>query len=155
MPSDSQVLHVVGAAILRGPTCLVTQRGRDGGGAAFKWEFPGGKVEPGEEPRAALVREIREELCLEIELGAWLGRGEHRDGRRAIDLDVFAATIVSGTLRLREHRRHGWFRAEEIDALDWAAADRPVLPVLKRFLSSSQPRPRTGPAFLSGPHDGS
>ena len=109
MSSDRHTLHVVGAAILRGPTCLVTQRGADGGSAALKWEFPGGKVEPGEDPRAALVREIAEELSLEIEAGVWLGRGEHSDAGRTIVLDVFAATVTAGTLRLNEHRRHGWF----------------------------------------------
>ena len=139
MPSDTDAMKVVGAAILRDATCLVTQRGADGGAAAEKWEFPGGKVEPGEDPRAALEREVLEELDLEIETGAWLGRGEHRDGERTIALDVYAASIVAGTLHLREHRRHGWFRAEEIDGLDWAAADRPVLPALKRLLSSGRP----------------
>lgn len=139
MPNDTDALKVVGAAILRGGTCLVTQRGPDGGSAAGQWEFPGGKVEPGEDPRAALEREVREELSLEIETGAWLGRGEHPDGERMIALDVYAATVVAGTLRLTEHRRHGWFRAEEIDGLDWAAADRPVLPALKRLLSSRKP----------------
>ena len=149
MPSDNQILHVVGAAILRGPTCLVTQRGADGGSAAEKWEFPGGKVEPGEDPRAALVREIAEELGLEIEAGAWLGRGEHRDAGLTIVLDVFAATVAAGTLHLTEHRRHGWLRAEEIDALDWAAADQPVLPAVKRLLFSRQRRLRSCTAFLS------
>ena len=126
-------LRVVGAAILQGGTCLVAQRGADMS-MPLKWEFPGGKLEPGEDARAALVREIREELALEIEVGQRLGRGvSEQDGRR-IELDVFAATRVGGEVRLAEHCRYGWFAAHEIDGLDWAAADRPVLAALKRRL---------------------
>jgi 8-oxo-dGTP diphosphatase len=135
MPTTIPTIHVVGAAILDGRTCLVAQRGGGGGGAS-KWEFPGGKVEPGETPRAALAREIREELRVEIEVGEWLGRGEHTDGVVAIELDVYAARIVSGDIRLAEHRRCGWFGAGQLDALDWAAADRPLLPALERLLAS-------------------
>lgn len=112
---------------------LLTQRpaGKVYGG---HWEFPGGKLEPGEDARAALVREIREELALEIEVGQRLGRGvSEQDGRR-IELEVFAATRVGGEVRLAEHCRYGWFAAHEIDGLDWAAADRPVLAALKRRL---------------------
>ncbi len=128
-------VRVVGAALLAGGTCLVTQRGPGAASEALKWEFPGGKVEAGEAPRCALEREIREELAVEIEIGSWLGRGEHASGAVAIELDVYTARIVSGEIRLTEHCRCGWFRREEIDALDWAAADRPVLPALKRQLS--------------------
>ncbi len=92
-------------------------------------------MEPREAPRAALEREIREELAVEIEVGSWLGRGEHAGGAGAIELEVYTARIVSGEIRLAEHCRCGWFRSEEIDALDWAAADRPILPALKRLLS--------------------
>lgn len=124
---------MVGAAILQGETCLVAQRGADMS-TPLKWEFPGGKLEPGEDPRQALVREIREELALEIEVGDWLGRGESVAGPRRIELDVFTAAVVSGEVRLAEHRDFGWFRAHEIDALDWAAADVPVLGKLKERL---------------------
>ncbi len=134
--SDKQPIRVVGAAILDGATCLATQRGPGAASEAMKWEFPGGKVEPGETPRAALEREIREELAVEIEVGSWLGRGKHAGGTDAIELDVYTARIVSGEIHLAEHCRCGWFRPEEIDALDWAAADRPVLPALKRILST-------------------
>ena len=134
MPGEERILRVVGAAILDGGTCLVAQRGADGGSAALKWEFPGGKVEPDEEPRAALRREIREELSLEIEVGSWLGRGRHSDGGQTVELDVFAARIVAGEIVLAQHRRCGWFSATEIGALDWAEADRPILSALGQLL---------------------
>ena len=100
----------------------------------LKWEFPGGKPEPGEGPRQALAREIYEELAVEIEVGEWLGRGESVAGERRVELDVFVARILSGEVRLAEHQAYGWFGVDEIDALDWAAADVPVLEKLKRRL---------------------
>ena len=136
MPTHERRIHVVGAAILQGRACLVAQRGTEGGGCALKWEFPGGKVEPGESPRTALAREVLEELCVKVDVGSRLGRGVYSDGSDVIELDVYVARIASGEIRLTEHRRYGWFRAEQIDALDWAAADRPVLPALKRLLSN-------------------
>ncbi len=96
----------------------------------LKWEFPGGKPEPGEDARAALAREIREELALEIAVGEWLGRGTSVVTGRVIELDVYAATPVAGEVRLAEHADWGWFAADEIAALDWAAADVPVLEAL-------------------------
>lgn len=135
MPIEPSILRVVGAAILEDGACLVTQRAPTAASEALKWEFPGGKVEPGESPRAALRREIREELHLEIEVGSWLGRGEHLDAERVLELDVYTARIVSGEILLAEHHRYGWYRGDEIDALDWAAADRPVLPALKGLLA--------------------
>ncbi|MCP4663198.1 MAG: (deoxy)nucleoside triphosphate pyrophosphohydrolase [bacterium] len=131
-------MRVVGAAILRDGRCLAAQRSA-AMSEPLKWEFPGGKVRPGEELRDALGREIREELDLRIEVGDWLGRGGSLVADRRIELDVFTATVVSGELRLAEHRRCDWFHADEIDRLDWAAADRPVLAPLKRLLRSHGP----------------
>ena len=133
---STATLRVVGAAILEGGTFLAAQRHRHMA-EPLKWEFPGGKIEPGEDPRRALVREIREELDLEIEVGAWLGRGTHAGGGQIIELEVYAAAVVSGEVRLAEHRQAGWFRAADIDRLDWAAADRPVLPALRRVLAEA------------------
>ncbi|MEE8525938.1 MAG: (deoxy)nucleoside triphosphate pyrophosphohydrolase [Thermoanaerobaculia bacterium] len=131
--SDLEIVRVVGAAILRPGECLVTQRS-ELMAEPLKWEFPGGKVESGETPESALAREIREELDLVIEIGRHLGSGAHVDHDRRIELEVFTAEIVSGKIHLREHHRHGWFAASRIPALDWAAADRPILPALVRLL---------------------
>ncbi len=137
MSIHRRVLKVVGAAIVRDGACLAAQRGPDAPRCALQWEFPGGKVEAGETPDVALRREIREELSVEIEVGPWLGHGQDDSDGVAIELDIFVARLVSGEVRLTEHRRYGWFRAEQIDSLEWAAADRPVLSALKRLLSDN------------------
>ncbi len=138
MLADRPALHVVGAAIVRDGACLAAQRGPDAPRCALQWEFPGGKVEADEAPEAALRREIREELTVEIEVGPWLGRGTDDSDGVVIALDVFVARLVSGEVRLTEHHRYGWFCAEEIDSLEWAAADQPILPALKRLLRAPQ-----------------
>src|SRR6185369_5089789 len=125
-------VHVVGAAIVRDGRCLAAQRG-PGMRLPGKWEFPGGKVEDGEDPRAALVREVREELGLEIAVGELLGTGSDAGGdgggRVVVRLDVYLATVSGGELRLLEHNAVRWLRLAELDAVDWAAADRPLLPL--------------------------
>ncbi|HPG28583.1 MAG TPA: (deoxy)nucleoside triphosphate pyrophosphohydrolase, partial [Myxococcota bacterium] len=98
------------------------------------WEFPGGKVERRESPRAALAREIEEELGLAVEVGDWIGRGESIVDGREIVLDVYRAAVSGGELRSTEHAQTRWITAGEIDGLDWAEADRPMLPFLRRVL---------------------
>jgi len=105
---------------------------------AGKWEFPGGKVEPGESPTAALTREIAEELGLQIAVGELLGTGTATVGARLITLDVYAATIVSGTMALREHTQVVWASAEDLTRFDWADADIPCLPPVKAWLRRSE-----------------
>jgi 8-oxo-dGTP diphosphatase len=128
-----KALEVVGAAIVRDGRCLVTRRG-PAMSAPLKWEFPGGKVEPGESHHQALVREIKEELDVEVTLGPCLGRGDSSVGSRRIELYVYAATWTKGDLRLAEHFDHGWFTGDELDQLDWPEADLPILPAIKRYL---------------------
>jgi 8-oxo-dGTP diphosphatase len=130
-------IHVVGAAIIDAGQCLVARRG-PGMSLAGQWEFPGGKVEQGEDPRAALAREIREELGLEIDAGDLLGSGHVDDGATRIRLDVYAARVTRGELRLTEHSEARWIGPHEIDSLEWAAADRPVLADVRRTLLASR-----------------
>ncbi len=124
-------IHVVGAAIVRSGRCLTAQRG-ERMALAGKWEFPGGKVEAGEAPADALAREVHEELGLRIAVGPLLGTGRDRDVR----LDVYLASLLGGELRLLEHAAIRWIAAADIDTLDWAEADRPLLPILRARLAA-------------------
>lgn len=126
-------IHVVGAAITQGHRCLVAQRGPHGS-LAGKWEFPGGKVEPGESPSAALAREIAEELGLEIRVGELLGSGTATVGTRLIALDVYAAAVTAGSLSLREHAQITWATADDLPNFDWAEADVPCLAPVAAWL---------------------
>jgi len=131
-------VHVVGAAIVRNPgrdgRCLAAQRGAHMR-LPGKWEFPGGKVEVGEDPRVALVREVREELGLDIVVGELLGTGRDVGDDLVVRLDVYLATIASGELQLLEHAAVRWLAAAELDSLDWADADRPLLAALRERLT--------------------
>jgi 8-oxo-dGTP diphosphatase len=106
---------------------------------ALKWEFPGGKVEPGEAPRDALRRELAEELGIEVEVGELLGRGAGEAGGREILLEVYGGRWVGGEIELREHHELGWFLPEELDGLDWPPADLPIVPAVKAFVGRGGP----------------
>ena len=131
----ADALHVVGAAVLDGGRCLVARRG-PGMRLPGKWEFPGGKVERGERPEAALARELEEELGLAARVGERLGRGDVVAGGERVVLDVYAASAPRGDLWLREHAEVRWVEAADLDALDWAAADVPVLPAVRARLEA-------------------
>jgi 8-oxo-dGTP diphosphatase len=93
---------------------------------AGEWEFPGGKVEAGEEGREALAREIGEELACEVEVGEELAAVEHRYPEVAIRLRPFVCTVAGGEPQALEHEEIAWFAAGEIASLALAAADREV-----------------------------
>ena len=87
------------------------------------WEFPGGKVEPGETPQAALKREIMEELETEIEVGDLIETIEYDYPTFHLSMDCFWAEIVKGDLVLREHEAAKWLTKEQLESVDWLPAD--------------------------------
>jgi 8-oxo-dGTP diphosphatase len=131
--SAPTTIHVVGAAIAHGRKCLVAQRGPSMS-LAGKWEFPGGKVEADESPPAALAREIFEELGVVVSVGELLGTGTANVGTRVVELDVYEATMVKGTIVLREHSEVRWASADELLGFDWAEADVPSVPKVAEWL---------------------
>jgi len=125
------VQQVVGAALVRDGRVLAARRTTPAA-AAGRWEFPGGKVEAGESPEAALVREIAEELGVDVVVRRWLA-GTAPIGT-AYELSVAVAEIVNGDPQPVEHDRVRWLTADELDDVDWLEPDRPFLPELSHAL---------------------
>ena len=120
--------EVVAAIIQHGSAILCLQRGPSKYTyIAHKYEFPGGKVEPGETHEAALVREIREELSLTIQVQEHFLTVEHTYPDFHITLRAFLCHADSTTPTLHEHLAYQWLPASQLAALDWAAADIPLV----------------------------
>jgi 8-oxo-dGTP diphosphatase len=132
---------VVGAALIRGVAPLAevlsTQR-TEPPSLAGQWEFPGGKVEVGEGPEAALAREIKEELGLEVTVGAQIGPEVSVAGGRYL-LRVYVCGVISGELTLTEHSASRWLRAEQLDDVAWIEADAPIVAAVAARLAGSSP----------------
>lgn len=95
------------------------------------WEFPGGKVEPGEGLEQSLVREIREELCLDIRVRGLFKKISQQEPDFAIDLHAYWCAISGGTLRLTEHIAFKWADLSELKQIDFTQADRLLVPFLE------------------------
>jgi 8-oxo-dGTP diphosphatase len=122
---------VVGAAIVRDGRVLAARRTAPAS-AAGRWEFPGGKVEPGETDADSLVREVDEELGAQIAVDRWL-TGEQPVGEGYL-LRVALATLIAGEPTPTEHDRVRWLGADELDEVDWLDGDRPFLTELSDLL---------------------
>lgn len=98
----------------------------------LKWEFPGGKIEVGETAEDCLIREIREELNIEIQISKALPSNIHNYPKITIELIPFICTQTGGEIILKEHAQYRWLHKNELLALDWADAD---VPIVKHYLN--------------------
>ena len=124
---------IVGAAIIANGRVLAGERS-DPPAAAGRWEFPGGKVEPGESEHDALVRECDEELGVTIAVGERIGGDVTMANGRAT-LKVWAAELVEGTPEARDHAELRWLGADELDSVPWLPADAPIVAALRGMLA--------------------
>ena len=121
------MIDVVAGLILDDAGRLLACRRPEGKHLGGKWEFAGGKVESGESPATALVRELEEELAIRVETGKALTPVVWDYDRGPIRLHPFVCRIVSGEPHPHEHSEIRWCGREELAGLDWAAADLPIL----------------------------
>ena len=134
--SPGSWLTVVAAALVDGDGRVLVQQRPDGTAMAGLWEFPGGKVEPGETPEAALIRELAEELGIDVEaacLAPACFASEPLDGRHLLLL-LYVCRKWSGTPTPRHASALQWLRPAQMFALDMPPADRPLLGLLDALL---------------------
>ncbi|MCD7883836.1 MAG: (deoxy)nucleoside triphosphate pyrophosphohydrolase [Lachnospiraceae bacterium] len=127
-----KTVNVVAAVIRHENKIFATQRGygefKDG------WEFPGGKVEPGETAQEALAREIREELDTVISVGERIMRVEYDYPAFHLSMDCFWAEVVSGDLVLKEHEAARWLSGDELYTVEWLPADLELIEIIQKAL---------------------
>ncbi|WP_426112437.1 (deoxy)nucleoside triphosphate pyrophosphohydrolase [Massilia sp. PWRC2] len=119
-------INVVGAVLTRGHMILAAQRSATMSLPGM-WEFPGGKIEPGESPKQALLRELDEELHCSAEIGAHIRTTEYEYEFGIVILNTYYCSLTGDEPRLTEHAEIRWIHVAQLDQLDWAPADIPAV----------------------------
>ena len=127
-----KVIKVVAAVIMEDNKIFATQRGY--GDLKGGWEFPGGKIEAGETPEEALIREIKEELDTEIEVKELLDTVEYDYPNFHLSMDCFVCKIKTGELVLKEHEASAWLTKDTLYSVDWLPADQGLIPQIENYI---------------------
>lgn len=131
-----KTVNVVAAIIIKDKKIFATQRGygefKDG------WEFPGGKVEKGETPENAIVREIKEELDTEIKVKEYFDTVEYDYPNFHLSMKCYICSVLSGKLELLEHEAAKWLDKDSLDLVAWLLADLGLVDKLKDYLSKNR-----------------
>lgn len=124
-------INVVGAVLTRDKTILAAQRSSTMSLSGM-WEFPGGKIEPHESPKEALVRELKEELLCTAEIGNLVQITEHEYEFGIVILTTFYCSLTGDEPKLTEHSEIRWVQVADLDQLNWAPADIPAVKQVMR-----------------------
>lgn len=128
-----KIIEVVGAAIIKEEKVLAMQRSEQMTLPGM-WEFPGGKVEANETEQEALIREIKEELNVTINILDYINEASYDYDFGTVQLKVYTAEIISGQITLEEHSDGKWVTADELKNIDWAPVDIPAAKALVKVL---------------------
>ena len=126
---EKKKIKVVAAIIRKGQKIFATQRGY--GNYKDWWEFPGGKIEPGETPEAALKREIQEELKTSVGVDSYLATVEYEYPEFHLSMDCFWCHVEAGDLILLEHEAAKWLPLDNLRQVNWLPADLLVVDILE------------------------
>lgn len=125
-------VFVVAGAIIKDGYVFAAQRGNKGE-TKFKWEFPGGKIEPGETPEQALARELLEELKIKVKVYERITNIVDEYPTQILHIDTYRCELLEGTPTLTEHINMAWSNKEELDKLEFSKADAPTLDKIKKL----------------------
>ncbi|WPU91531.1 (deoxy)nucleoside triphosphate pyrophosphohydrolase [Mucilaginibacter sabulilitoris] len=127
--SKPNIIPVAAAVIFKEGQLLIARRAAHKSQAGF-WEFPGGKIEVGETPEACLLRELKEELAIEVKVNHFLMESIHHYDQISIVLKAYHCSYLNGDIQLHDHDLVEWISLSEFDQFNFAPADRPFLPYL-------------------------
>lgn len=125
-------LQVSVAILVRDQKIFVARRS-PGRHLAGYWEFPGGKIEVNESAKQCLKRELAEELAISVTVGPFLVATKHHYDSKVVELHAFWVTDFSGDIQLKDHDAMTWLSVNELDKLQWAPADVPIVDEIKRL----------------------
>jgi 8-oxo-dGTP diphosphatase len=120
-----KTIHVAGAIIVKERKILATQRGY--GDYAGWWEFPGGKIEPGEAPEAALIRELKEELDAAVSIDRYFDSTEYDYPKFHLSMRCYLCSLAGEHISLLEHSSAKWLGRDDIYSVKWLGADLPII----------------------------
>ena len=128
---SKKIISVVAAAIEKDGKIFCAQR-PEGKSLGGYWEFPGGKLEQGETPEEALIREIKEEFDSEIEIVSFINEASHEYDFGIVTMKTYLSKLHTRNLTLLEHQDSKWLPIEELDTLEWAPVDLPAVKCLQQ-----------------------